>query len=886
MAKTKKKTENKKKKAALKAVKYFFLILLAIILMAGALIAGAVIGAKNSAPELTSANILPTSDPTVILDDAGNEIIQLSSRGARKTEATSDEVPELLKWAYIDLEDERFYEHNGIDLKGILRAAYVTLTTDSQEGASTITQQVIKNNVFETGGSERSFGSKLKRKIQEWFLATELEKEMSKDEIILNYMNSIYLGSGNYGVKEAAQYYFGKELSGLTAAECAVIASITQNPSAYNPSRYQDENWKRASKCLRNMLKNGHITQEEYDDAINEDVYSHIIAIANQTAGSSIYSYYVDALIEQLVEDLTNDCGYSYPQAYNAIYSGGLTIYSYQNMTAQEIIDREINNENNYSGINTSYSVSWNITISRADGKIDYYNQAHMTRDKKIYYGEDWTLDFASKEEADACIDEYKAYLLREGDTIVNENVYYTLQPQASFTLMDYTTGRVLALCGGRGEKETSLSLNRATVTRRQPGSVFKITAAFAPALEMGNCTLATTFDDEPFAYLDSGKNINNWWGDSYRGLSSIRVGIRDSMNVVACKTLLYIGASNCVSFLRSFGYKSIDEADGVMSTALGGITNGVTNLENCAAFSAVANDGIYLEPLYYSKVVDKNGNVILDTSHTQDVHRVISVETASLLTNAMQDVVTSGTGVACAISSAPLAGKTGTTNDYRDLWFVGYVPNGLCSAIWVGYDENMTVDQNNEVQKAFYSAIMDPLVSALGKSGGEFTLKGNIITATICSKSGMLSNGDCSSDQAGSTLRTEYFKAGTVPPYNCFVHKTVKVCKKTGKIANKYCPETEDKVIRQRIDLLDFLNLSNYTHDGSTPDSAYVLTQTCTEHNEKTTTTTTATTTTTTTETTTEEEETTTEEEETTTDEETSSEDESQEPEGEPDSE
>lgn len=881
----KQKNQPKKKNAALKVIKYFFLILLAVILMVGALIIGAVLGAKNSAPKLTSSNILPTSDPTVILDDSGNEIIQLSAMGARKKEATSDEIPEMLKWAYIDLEDERFYEHNGIDLKGILRAAYVTLTSDSQEGASTITQQVIKNNVFEIGGFERSFGSKLKRKTQEWFLATELEKEMSKDEIILNYMNSIYLGGGNYGVKEAAQYYFGKELNGLSIAECAVIASITQNPSAYNPARYQEENWKRASKCLRNMLKNGHITQEQYDQAVSEDVYSHIIAAANSTAGSIIYSYYIDSLIEQLVEDLKNDCGYTYPQAYNAIYSGGLTVYSYQNMAAQEIIDREINNESNYVGITPSYSVSWNITISRADGSMDYYNQAHMTRDKKIYYGDDWVLDFASKEEADACIAEYKDYLLHEGDTIVSENVYYTLQPQASFTLMDYTTGRVLALCGGRGEKETSLSLNRATVTTRQPGSTFKITAAFGPALEMGKCTLATTFDDEPFQYFDSGKYINNWWGDSYRGLSSIRLGIRDSMNVVACKTLQYIGASNCIPYLRSFGYKSIEDSDGVMSTALGGITNGVTNLENCAAYSAIANDGIYMEPLYYSKVVDKYGNVILDTAQTQDIHRVISVETATLLTNAMQDVVTSGTGIDCAISSAPLAGKTGTTNDYRDLWFVGYVPNGLCSAIWIGYDENLTVDQNNEVQKAFYSAVMDPLVSALGKQGGEFTLKGNIVTATICSKSGFLSNGDCSSDPGGSTLRTEYFKAGTIPEYICNVHKTVKVCKKTGKIANKYCPETEDRVIRVRVDLLDYVGLEGYTHDGTTSDSQYTLTQTCTEHDENTTTTptttapTTTTAETTTTETTTEEE--TTEEETETTEEETPSEDESLEPEG-----
>ena len=833
-----KKKKKKKTNYVLKVVKYILLIMLAVVLIMGFSVLGIVAGAKHSSPELTEANIVPSSDPSVILDDAGEEIIQLSSGGNRRTEATSEEIPEALKWAFVDLEDERFYEHNGIDLKGILRAGYVTLTSSRKEGASTITQQLVKISVFNTGMSERSTGATVKRKIQEWFLAMELEKQMDKEEILLSYMNNINLGAGNIGVQEAANYYFGKDVSELNVTECAVIASITQNPSSYNPARHPENNWERAQKCLKQMYENGHLTEEEYDAAIADDVYSRIVAVANTTAGSSIYSYYVDSLIDQVFDDLQNQLGYTYAQAYNAIYAGGLTIYSNQNTAAQEIIDREINNADNYVGIATSYSISWDLTVKHSDETVEYFNQNHLTQYFETLYGEDWTLDFETTEAADQAVAEYKAYLLKDDDTITYEQIYYTLQPQASFTLMDYTTGKVLAICGGRGTKETSMSLNRATDTTRQPGSTFKIVSAFAPALDMGECTLATAFDDAPYSYSDSGKYIANWWGNSYRGLSSIRLGIIDSMNIVAVKTLRYIGASNCLPYLRSFGYKSIVDGDGVLSTAIGGVTYGITNLENCAAFSAIANSGTYNEPKFYSKILNKDGSVLLDVSDIQDVHQVISTETASLLTSAMQDVVNYGTGIACDISSAPLAGKTGTTNDYRDLWFVGYVPNGLCSCIWVGYDENLSLSSNSEVQKSFYSKIMDQVVTAMDAGGGEFTMQGNIVSATICRKSGKLSNGLCSSDQEGSQLRTEYFTAGTVPVETCDVHVEVEICDETNLLANEYCPKKHTEVRRKRTDLLDAIGASDSSHTGTTWDTDYAVPEKeCEEHNENTTT-------------------------------------------------
>lgn len=826
-----KKKKKKKKSIGLKIIKYLFLIILAAVLIVAGVVLGVATGAKNSAPAITEANVIPTTYPSVIYDRNGKEQIQLSAQGERRTEAEWEEIPKNLKWAFVDLEDVRFYDHNGVDLKGIIRAAYTTLTTDRKEGASTITQQLIKNNVFETKGYERSTGSTVRRKIQEWFLALELEKQMSKDQILLRYLNTINLAAGNYGVREAASFYFGKEVSELTLSECAVIAAITQNPSANNPARFPENNSKRAKKCLNDMLKEGHISQAEYDAAVKDNVYARIVASSQATAGGSIYTYYQDVLIQQVVEDLQDSLGYSYAQAYNAVFSGGLQIYSNQDPQAQAIIDREISDESNYENIETTYSISWNLSIKRADGTNEYFNQNHIIQYYRSIYGDDWYLDFASKEEADRAVEEYKKYLVQTGDQITYEGIIYTLQPQASFSLMDYRTGEVLGICGGRGEKETSMSLNRATQTTRQPGSTFKIVSAFAPALDTGACTLATVFDDEPFTYPGLDKEVKNWWGDSYRGLHTIRHGIRDSMNIVAVKTLLYIGASTCLPYLQSFGYKSIVEGDAALSTAIGGVTWGVTNLENCAAFGAIANDGVYREPMFYSRVLARDGSVLLDAEQVQDVHEVISVETATLLTDAMRDVVTSGTAVMCDIDSAPLAGKTGTTNDYRDLWFVGYVPNGLCSCIWLGYDENMSVSANNEAQKKFYSTIMEQLVVQQHAEGGEFELKGDIVEALVCNKSGRVSNGYCEDDPAGSTLYYEYFAAGTVPTRECFVHTQVKICKESGKLATEYCPEdsVEEVVRRIRDDLIE-----EPVHKGTTPDSEYeVPKEVCDIHDE-----------------------------------------------------
>ena len=819
------KKKKKKTSLAVRIIRAVLLTILAIICIAICAGLGVVVGIAKATPSLEEVSVAPTMYPTTILDAKGNQIVQLSAASAKRLEASLDEIPEHLKNAFIDLEDERFYEHNGIDLRGIVRAIWSILKDHDSQGASTITQQLLKNNVFETGGFERSTGSLLRRKIQEQILALNLEKKMTKDEILINYLNTINLGGGNYGVKIAAKYYFNKDVSQLDIAESAVIAAITQNPSANNPARYPDKNRQRMEACLDKMLEKGHITQEEYDEAKAENVYESVSANA-LSQGNSLYSYFVDSLINDLIDDLQEKCGFSYAKAYNMLYTGGLTVYSTQIPSIQKIVDREVNNPENYPGENT-YAISWDMTVEHKDGSVDYLNQRDITNYKEDvlnefnFYNnttgqEEYKHDYATTEEAQAVIDEFKKYYLKPDDKISFENVIFTIQPQVSFSLMNYKTGEVYAICGGRGEKTTNLSLNRAKDTTRQPGSCFKVVAAYAPALDAAGYTLATAIDDSPFAY-GGGRDVHNWWGDYYRGLNTVRDGIRDSMNVLAVKTLHDIGPHLGLQYLNSFGFTTLDpQNDEHVAIALGGITNGITNLEITGAYSAIANKGTYTEPILYTKIVAMDGTVVLD--NTPETHTVLKESTASLLTSAMQDVVTSGTGTACMLENTPAAGKTGTTTDDKDLWFCGYVPNDIAASIWTGYDENRSITMGGAYHEYMWARIMNQVLAKLKKEGGEFEMTGGIVEAAICKKSGKLPIGGlCDDDPAGSMVVSEYFAEGTVPGGACDVHTSVQVCAKSKKLATRYCPDVVELVCRTRP-----MDVTGSEPRGETEDSEY----------------------------------------------------------------
>ena len=358
-------------KLGVTAIKLLFIVAIAFIVAGSCLALGAAQGIITSAPDVSTIDVSPEGYATKIYDNNGNEIQSLSTTGSNRIFVDIDNIPLQLQNAFIAIEDERFYEHNGIDIKGILRAGTVFLTTGQlSEGASTITQQLLKNNVFKAYNETTI--EKIKRKIQEQYLAVKLETVMDKKTILGNYLNTINLGNGYYGVQTAAQGYFGKDVSELTLSECAVIASITQSPAGLNPIKYPTENQKRQLKVLRNMLEQGYISQEEYDEAVSDDVYARIQDRDIEVADST-YSYFVDATIDQLIEDLVNQKGYTEEQATNMIYKGGLQVYTTQDMAMQEIADRIINDPDYYPS-NTELSISYSLAIKDTSGNVNYYS--------------------------------------------------------------------------------------------------------------------------------------------------------------------------------------------------------------------------------------------------------------------------------------------------------------------------------------------------------------------------------------------------------------------------------------------------------------------------------------------------------------------------------
>ena len=318
------------KTAGVTALRIAFCLLLVVLVCGTGLVIGAVRGVIDSAPDISEANIMPLGNASFIYDADGNQVQKLTGAQGNRVSISIEEIPLDMQHAIVAVEDARFYEHNGIDPSGIIRAFVVGVSHGFHftEGASTITQQLIKNNVFPNFTKEKNFYDKLQRKIQEQYLAVQIEKQMSKNEIMESYLNTINLGQNCLGVQSASQRYFGKDVSDLTLSECAVIAGITQNPTDYDPVTRPENNKIRRNKVLKNMLEQGYISQKQYDKAMSDDVYARIQATSASSQADNAYSYFVDALTQQVIQDLKDQLGYTDTQAYNAVYSGGLSIYS------------------------------------------------------------------------------------------------------------------------------------------------------------------------------------------------------------------------------------------------------------------------------------------------------------------------------------------------------------------------------------------------------------------------------------------------------------------------------------------------------------------------------------------------------------------------------
>ena len=765
-------------------------------------VVGAVKGILASAPDISAVDVIPTGFSTTVLASDGSEIATLVAEGSNRRSVTLDEIPRDLQHAVVAIEDERFYEHNGIDLKGIARALVADLKSmDFTQGASTITQQLVKNNVLSEQWESENTGDiskiekmerQIQRKIQEMYIAVELEKKVDdKDWILENYLNSINLGNNTLGVQAAAERYFGKDVSELTLSECAVIAGITKNPSGYNPILYPEQNAKRRKMVLDAMLKQGYITQKQYDEAMADDVYDRI-SEHNSGFETSMNSYFVDSVIDDVFNDLVNVKGYSESDAYKAIYQGGLTIKSTQNLDIQKICDEEVANASNYE-VGTKYSFILSFQVKKADGSLKTYtNQTMLSYYKAKNKNQDYSINYSSEEACRDAIAEYEKDVLEKGDKLMDnsEYIFITAQPQVAMTIMDQSTGEVQAIVGGRGDKAGNRTWNRATKTTRQPGSTFKIIACYAPALDAGGMTLASVEDDAP---LTVGSKTYNNYDHTYKGFTNLRTAITRSMNIVTVKTLQEIGVDLGYQYAEDFGFTTLDENDKNLGISLGGLTKGVTNLELTSAYAAIANQGEYIAPSFYTQVLDHDGNVILDNTKTKERHRVIKEETAWLLTDAMKDVMTAGTGTRAYFGNGMAqAGKSGTTTSNRDALFAGYTPYYTC-VVWGGYDDNSKQmgGTGTSYPKNLWRSVMKRVHENLESK--DFEKPKGITQATVCSKSGLLpKDGVCENDPRGSLKYTEYFASGTTPKEECDHHEAISICKVSGEIAGPYCPEED----------------------------------------------------------------------------------------------
>jgi len=693
-------------------VRHVFSVLIKAVLTVGVICTGfaagfAVVTLMN-APDLNVLDVAPDGYRSVVLDDAGEEMVKLVGAESNRVYVTLDKIPQDLVDAVVAIEDERFWDHCGIDLRGIARALYINVISGSvSQGASTITQQLIKNNVFAVGMGEDTMLDKVQRKLQEQYLALKLENQVEKTWILENYLNTINLGGGTWGVSTAAQRYFGKEVGELTLSECAVLAGITKSPSYYNPLKNPDNNAIRRQLVLDKMLELGNITQVEYDEAMADAVYERIkensISITQD-----VFSYFEDAMITQLAQDLQTELGMSEDGAWQLLYRGGLTIYATQDTDLQMICESAINDSSRYSD-----------------------------------------------------------------------------DQQATVVVMDPYTGQVKAIVGGRGEKAGSLTWNRATSSVRQPGSAIKVVAEYAAALEEGTATLGTVYDDAPYTY-SNGTTIRNANG-SYAGRITVREGITSSNNIVALQCFQKAGMDNVWKTLEAFGFEHLTDADRVEALALGGTNGGVTNLELTAAYSALANGGEYIQPSYYIKVLDREGKILLEKEPER--REVVSGSTATLLTQAMTGVLTTGTGTQAYFSGMPLAGKSGTTTNARDVWFVGYSPYYACG-VWGGYDDNSAQSGSGYVKKLWRDIMRE---AHQGFEARDFTMGEEMVECSICTKCGNLAvMGVCDSSVQGDMTCREYFLSGTEPTQSCSCHIAVRTCTISGEQAGSSCPNSQ----------------------------------------------------------------------------------------------
>ena len=733
-----KKRKDKRKSKVRKIIGRIVLVLIIIGLIVAGIVAGKIYSIMKNA-KLDMSSLVIQYENSVAKDINGETIAVFRGDENREIINLSEMSPYIPK-AFVAIEDERFHEHSGVDIK---RTAAATVkwglskigVGSASYGGSTITQQLVKNLTKE---DERSST----RKIKEMARAYYIEQELSKNQILELYLNLIFLGGNNVcGVQVASNYYFSKSASDLTLAECAFLAGINHAPNNYNPFVDEDAKEKRMQlinnrieTVLAKMLETGAINQEEHDAAV-EEVKKGVIFTKGQIS-FNVYSYHTDAAVEQVIKDLM-ELHPDWSREYTSLYvkSSGLTIYTTQNTAIQDTMEAEF-------------------------AKTKYQISSKKTKDEN-------------------------------GNFVTS---------QAAMVLIDHKTGYVLGTVGGLGEKNTSFGLNRATQSIRQTGSSMKPLAVLVPGIETGNITAASVYDDVPTTF---GGNypVKNY--GSYNGLETVRYAIGTSQNIPMVKAIQEIGVGTSIEYLKKLGISTLDDQkDNYLGLALGGVTNGISPLEMAAAYATIANDGVYIEPTFYTKVVDSDGNVIIETK--QETRTVISKAAAYVIKEILTQPVKSGTATYCWISGMSVAAKTGTTNDDFDRWLCGFTPYYTASS-WYGFDENEDVDYylSGNPAASLWDGVMTEVHKGLASKYFSATRPDGVVTATVCKCSGLLPTEECKNDPRGDMTYTEYFVRGTVPREKCTCHVKVKICNETGLFANENaCTDVTEKVFITRPDV------------------------------------------------------------------------------------
>ena len=630
------------------------------------------------------------NENSVVKDTDGNIIATLGSE-RKKEKISFSEMPDNLKNAYVAIEDERFYSHHGVDIKrtGSAILSYIFNFGSSSFGGSTITQQLVKNL---TGDNTDS----VIRKVKEWGKAYELEWYFSKDEILELYLNVIYVGPNIYGVQTGAKYYFSKDATDLSLAECAFLAGINNAPNSYNPFGDADNSEKinnRTKTVLSKMLELEYINQEEYSSAVEEVENGLNFKEGSIESEDGIYSYHTDALINEIISDISEEKNITTDFATNYIYLSGLTINSTQNSNIQNVTEKEFQ--------------------------------------KKTYQ-------------------------------VMSENGTDT--SQSAMVIIDQSNGQVISCVGGLGEKDTARGLNRATQSVRQTGSAIKPLAVLAPALDKKIITPASIYDDTQKVFEDNYSPENY---DGYLGEVTVRRALESSQNIPFVEIMEELKPKNSIKYLEKMGISTLTDKDNNLSLALGGLEKGISPLEMASAYATIANGGTYIEPTFYTTIVNRLGKTVVEAKPKEK--RVISKNVAYVLSELLTQPVqgANGTATYCSISGMDVAAKTGTTDENYDRWLCGFTPY-YTAVTWFGYDQNETVYYNNQNPAGLiWANVMKSIHSNL--EGKRFEKPSGVTEATICAKTGKLANTGC------PNTYTEYFVWGTVPG-TCDIHEGQKI--------------------------------------------------------------------------------------------------------------